>query len=117
VLGWPKRCKWAHALLWEHSHKELKLTQLLGRHGVCLTLLAVRLASPMIAGAAAIEKPEAETSRMPSCICARRTTAQRECSARALTISAQPDCSTQNAQPAPLRSRCSCMQRGRSTCA
>jgi hypothetical protein len=40
VLGWPKRCKLAQALLWEDSHKKLKLAQLLGRLGVFLTLLA-----------------------------------------------------------------------------
>jgi hypothetical protein len=39
VLGRPKRCKLAHALLWEYSYKRLKLAQLLGRHGVFLTCL------------------------------------------------------------------------------
>ena len=31
VLGWPKICKLAHALLWQHSicYKRLKLAQLL----------------------------------------------------------------------------------------
>ena len=34
VLGWPKRCKLAHAFLWEHSYKRLKLqAQLLGQLG------------------------------------------------------------------------------------
>ena len=44
VLGWPKRCKMAHALLWEHSDKRLKLAQLLGQLGVFLTCL--QLAPP-----------------------------------------------------------------------
>jgi hypothetical protein len=30
VLGWPKRCKLAHAFLWEYSCNSLKLAQLLG---------------------------------------------------------------------------------------
>ena len=34
--GWPKRCKLAHAFLWEYSYK--RLTQLLGQLGVFLTL-------------------------------------------------------------------------------
>ena len=37
MLGWPKRCQLAHALLWEYGYKRLKLAQLLGRHGVFLT--------------------------------------------------------------------------------
>jgi hypothetical protein len=37
VLGWPKRCKLAHAFLWEYSCKRLKMAQLLGRHGVFRT--------------------------------------------------------------------------------
>jgi hypothetical protein len=37
VLGWPKRCKLAHAFLWEYSYKKLKLDQLLGQLGVFLT--------------------------------------------------------------------------------
>ena len=28
VSGWPKRCELAHAFLWEHSYKRLKLGQL-----------------------------------------------------------------------------------------
>jgi hypothetical protein len=35
--GWPKICHLAHAFLWEHSHKRLKLAQLLGRFGIFLT--------------------------------------------------------------------------------
>jgi hypothetical protein len=31
VLCWPKRCKLAHAFLWEHSYNRLKLAQLLGQ--------------------------------------------------------------------------------------
>ena len=38
MLGWPKICKFAHAFLWEHSGKRLKLAQLLGQLGDCLTL-------------------------------------------------------------------------------
>jgi hypothetical protein len=34
VSGWPKRCKLAHAFLWEHSYKRLKLAQLLVQLGV-----------------------------------------------------------------------------------
>jgi hypothetical protein len=37
VLGWPKRCKLAHAFRWEYSYKRLKLAQLLGKLGVFLT--------------------------------------------------------------------------------
>ena len=33
ALGWPKRCKLAHAFLWEFSWKRLKLAQLLGQLG------------------------------------------------------------------------------------
>jgi hypothetical protein len=29
VLAWPKRCKLAHAFLWEYSYERLKLVQLL----------------------------------------------------------------------------------------
>ena len=36
MLGWPKRCKLAHAFLWEYSCKRLKLAQLLGQLGVFL---------------------------------------------------------------------------------
>ena len=38
VSGWPKRCKLAHAFLWEcNCYKGLKLAQLLGQPGVFLT--------------------------------------------------------------------------------
>jgi hypothetical protein len=37
VLGWPKRCKLAHAFLWEYSYKRLKLAQRLGQLGAFLT--------------------------------------------------------------------------------
>ena len=37
-LGWPKRCKLAHAFLWKYSYKRLELAQLLGQHGSLLTL-------------------------------------------------------------------------------
>ena len=37
LLGWPKRCKLAHALLWQYSYKRLELARLLGRHGGFLT--------------------------------------------------------------------------------
>ena len=37
ALGWPRRCKLAHAFLWEYSYKRLKLAQLLGQLGVSLT--------------------------------------------------------------------------------
>jgi hypothetical protein len=40
LLGWPKRCRLAHAFLWEHSYKRLKLAQLLGQLGVFLTCRA-----------------------------------------------------------------------------
>ena len=36
--GRPKRCKLAHAFRWEYSYKKLKLAQLLGQHGVFLTV-------------------------------------------------------------------------------
>ena len=39
MLGWPKRCKLAHAFLWEYRCKRLKLAQLLGQLGVFLTLV------------------------------------------------------------------------------
>jgi hypothetical protein len=38
VLGWPKRCKLAHAFLWETSCKRLQLAQVLGQPAVSLTL-------------------------------------------------------------------------------
>ena len=38
AFGWPERCELARALLWAYSCKRLKLAQLLGRHGVLLTL-------------------------------------------------------------------------------
>ena len=37
MLGWPKRHKLAHAFMWEHSYKRLKLAQLLGQLGFFLT--------------------------------------------------------------------------------
>ena len=37
LLGWPKRYKLAHALMWEYSYERLKLAQLLGQLGVFLT--------------------------------------------------------------------------------
>jgi hypothetical protein len=38
VLGRPKRCKLAHALLWEYGYEGLlKLAQLLGQLGVFCT--------------------------------------------------------------------------------
>ena len=37
VLGWPKRCKLAHAFRWEYSYERLKLAQLLDKLGVFLT--------------------------------------------------------------------------------
>ena len=36
LLGWPKRCKLAHAFLHEYSDKRLKLARLLGQLGVFL---------------------------------------------------------------------------------
>jgi hypothetical protein len=42
VLGWPKRCKLAHAFLWGYSDKRLKLAQLLGELGVFLTWYGAR---------------------------------------------------------------------------
>ena len=41
VLGWPKRCKLAHAFLWECSGNRLELARLLGRHGVFLTWVSM----------------------------------------------------------------------------
>ena len=41
ALGWPKRCKLAHAFLWEYSYKIYKLAQLLSQLGVFLTEGAV----------------------------------------------------------------------------
>ena len=35
--GWPKRCRLAHAFLWEYSYKRLQLAQLLGQLGDFLT--------------------------------------------------------------------------------
>jgi hypothetical protein len=37
MLGWPKRCKLAHAFLWEYSCRRLTVAQLLGQLGVFLT--------------------------------------------------------------------------------
>jgi hypothetical protein len=44
LLGWPKRCKLAHAFRWEYSNEGLKLGQLPGQRGVFLTL-ALRVRS------------------------------------------------------------------------
>ena len=46
VLGWPKRCKLAHAFLQEYSHKRLKLAQVLGQLGVFLTRAQTFKSSP-----------------------------------------------------------------------
>jgi hypothetical protein len=43
VLGWHKRCKLAHAFLWEHSYRRLQLAQLLGQLGVFLTFTSGHL--------------------------------------------------------------------------
>jgi hypothetical protein len=37
MLGWPKRCKLAHAFLWEYSYKGLELAHLLGQLRAFLT--------------------------------------------------------------------------------
>ena len=42
VLGWPRRCKLAHAFLRGYSDKKLKLAQLLGQLGVFLTLPSLK---------------------------------------------------------------------------
>ena len=47
MLGWPKRCKLAHAFLWEYSYKRLKLAQLLGQLGVFLAPGAAQALSPI----------------------------------------------------------------------
>jgi hypothetical protein len=41
VLGWPKRCKLAHAFRWQYSCNRLKLAQLLGQ--LCVFLFCLRL--------------------------------------------------------------------------
>ena len=43
VLGWPKRRKLAHAILWEYGYKRLKLARLLGQLGAFLTCVRLRL--------------------------------------------------------------------------
>ena len=52
MLDWPKRCKLAHACLWGYSYKRLKLAQLLGQLGVCLTQEEVMQAAQGAAKAA-----------------------------------------------------------------
>ena len=47
MLGWPKRRKLAHALLWEYRYKRLKLAQLLGQLGVFLTLVYMEPVEPL----------------------------------------------------------------------
>jgi hypothetical protein len=47
VLGWPKRCKLARALLRESSYKRLELAQLLGQLGAFLTLGSSNQFSPV----------------------------------------------------------------------
>ena len=37
VLGWPKRCKLAHAFRWKYCYKGLKLAKLLDQLGAFLT--------------------------------------------------------------------------------
>ena len=44
VLGWPQRCKLAHAFLRGYSYKRLKLSQFLGQLGVFLTCVTQRIA-------------------------------------------------------------------------
>jgi hypothetical protein len=73
VLGWPKRCKLAHACLLENSYKGLKLLQLLGQLGVFLTNASphapARLAHPACAddggsiGAARRDGPEVDVQQ------------------------------------------------------
>ena len=43
VLGWPERCKLAHACLREYGDKRLKSAHLLGQPGVPLTWVRWRL--------------------------------------------------------------------------
>jgi hypothetical protein len=45
VLGRPKRCKLAHALLWKYSYKRLTSAQLLSQLGVVLTFAAAQAAA------------------------------------------------------------------------
>ena len=47
VLGWPKICKLAQTFLWEYSYKRLKLAQLLGQLGACLTCVGMPSGSAM----------------------------------------------------------------------
>jgi hypothetical protein len=37
VLGWPKRCNFSRAFLWEYSYARLQLAQVLGHLDVFLT--------------------------------------------------------------------------------
>ena len=53
MLGWPKRCKLAHAFLWEYSCKRLKWAQLLGQLGVFLA----RMGRGAMAGPCAAHRP------------------------------------------------------------
>ena len=46
MLGWPKRCKLAHAILREYCYERPKLAQLLGQLGVFLTHRGARAARP-----------------------------------------------------------------------
>ena len=41
MLGWPKRCKLAHAFLWEYSYERLELAQLLGQVDAFLATVQV----------------------------------------------------------------------------
>ena len=66
MLGWPKRYKLAHAVLWECSYKRLKfpkLAQLLDQLGVFLTWFAAQLLRARLAAAAC--------SFSPGCSCLR----------------------------------------------
>ena len=65
VSGWPKRCKLAHAFMWEYSYKRLKLAQLLGRLGVVLTCTPTPMVSPMFI--VACTHPQGTNSTSPVC--------------------------------------------------
>jgi hypothetical protein len=68
VLGWPKICKLAHAFLWEHSHKLLKLGQLLGQLARNLVSFAIkRRMAPQVRLVPGARALRAESLRLQCC--------------------------------------------------
>jgi hypothetical protein len=71
VLGWPRRCKLAHAFRWEYSYKRLKLAHRLGQLGAFLTKGTLTALCPVYREAG-ISKELCRSAQMTSPPMARR---------------------------------------------